>query len=425
MRWLWLGLSMCVGCNEAKMVRYTQVILGSTPLPQVAGTGAALEFTVREDGDLPAVGLALHFAAGQHGSVSPDPATTDGNGVAHVVWTLGKTPVPQKLTLSRGWPNPVGPDLLSAGLEETWSVDATLPQPWTTETWGDVETVLKDVQGSTEDLAFGPDGLVMGQPGGLLQVDAQGHATPKVLKGDPIEGPLGMAYDTKGNLWVADSKGHALRKVAADGTVSTIAAVTVQMPNDVAVDAQGRVWVTDTCGGTLQRYDPAAGKVDATLKFDGAQDGGPNGATVDAQGSVWMTTENTVLFCKVPGEVEDPVASLYRIDLDAQGQPKAPVAVLAHFAFSGDGLTLDAEGNLYVIFDLEKDFALTESTVFFIAKGTTAPVRFLTATDRTFANVVFGKGSYGKTQLFLSLVAVPPFTTARGLQRFDVGIPGP
>lgn len=412
MRWWMLGLAVCAACETTTSGKgsLTPVLPGP---PTVAGTTGAVQVQVQTSDGQTGVGTLVQFSVALGGGKVAHPIATNLHGIATVDWTLGPAPILQRLKAT------------AEGATVDLDVTATLPQPWTTETWGDVEAVLKDVPGSTEDLAFGPGGLVMGKPGGLLQVDAQGHATAKVLTGDAIEGPLGLAYDAHGTLWVADNKGHALRKVAKDGTVATVAAVTVQMPNDVAVDAKGRVWITDTCGGTLQRYDPALDKVDATVKFDGAKDGGPNGVTVDAQGSVWMTTENTVLFCKVPGEIEDPVASLFRIDLDAQGQPKAPVAVLSHFAFSGDGLTFDGEGNLYVIFDQEKDFALTESTVYVLAKGSTTPVRFLTATDRTFANVVFGKDSYGATQLYLSLVAVPPFTTLRGLQRFDAGVTGP
>lgn len=76
-----------------------------------------------------------------------------------------------------------------------------------------------------------------------------------------FSGPVGGAYDAAGNLYVADSGANLVRKVAPDGTVTTVAggggtatcsfsgsatAVQLSGPKDVAVDAAGNVYIADT-----------------------------------------------------------------------------------------------------------------------------------------------------------------------------------
>ncbi len=70
--------------------------------------------------------------------------------------------------------------------------------------------------------------------------------------------PAGLAFDAKGRLLVADASNHAVRRVAADGTVTTVAgsgnagvsnglgaSATFREPGGVAVDAAGAIFVAD------------------------------------------------------------------------------------------------------------------------------------------------------------------------------------
>lgn len=390
-------------------------------LPTVAATSGPLNVAVKTPTGAAAAGALVTFqVALGGGKVEPASVTADPAGNATTTWTLGPAPVLQRVQVQ------------AEGTAIGIQVAATLPQPWTPETFGDIEAYLKSAQidGSTEDLAFAPDGLLqMAVPGGILQVDASGKTTPRPLTGEPLVGPLGMAFDAQGVLWVADSKGKALRRVATDGSVSTAATgdgvAPFKMPNDVAIDAQGRVWLTDTCLGEMVRYDPALAKVDRVVVFDATQVGGPNGVTVGADGRVWVTTENNVLFCgSTVLDVQAPVAALFVVPPDKP----VPQLIAGKMGLFGDGLAFDHEGNLYVLFDREHDFQLTESSVwvFTIAgqAGKVPPQRLLSAGDRLFANLAFGTGAFGTTRMYLSLLAVPPFTTARGLQRFELGIAG-
>lgn len=399
--------------------------------PTVAGATGTVTMLLKDLAGKPVAGATVDWKAPLGGGkVSSAASVSNGAGLAKVDWTLGPAPVKQQLlgAVSSGALQGVG-----ASLE----VVASLPQPYTPDTWGDVEAALDaaKIDGSTEDLAFGPDGLLhLGLPGGLATVDASGKTTLRKLSGDAIVQALGLAFDGAGTLWVADSKGHALRKVSPAGEVTTVltkvADADLAMPNDVAVDSQGRIWLTDSCGGKLLRFDPKTGQVDRTYTFDAATEGGPNGLAIGKDGRVWMTTENIALFCGKPVPLQAPVAALFVIRADNTTDP--PVLVKGAMGLFGDGLTFDDQDNLYAIFDREKDLALTESTVWLFTPqaqaGKAEPVRFLSAPDRVYANCVFppaaAKG-FGPTQLYLSLLAVPPFTTARGLARFDTGIAGP
>lgn len=79
--------------------------------------------------------------------------------------------------------------------------------------------------------------------------------------------PGGLALDPSGNLLVADSGNHTLRRIAPDGTVTTLAgspgltgsldglgaAARFNTPFGVAVDATGNAFVTDTLNHTVRR----------------------------------------------------------------------------------------------------------------------------------------------------------------------------
>ncbi len=85
--------------------------------------------------------------------------------------------------------------------------------------------------------------------------------------------PSGLAVDSAGNLYIADTGNHTIRKMATDGTVTTIAgsvgtagsadgaaaAATFTGPYDLAFDASGTLWIADgsirtLSGGTVATW---------------------------------------------------------------------------------------------------------------------------------------------------------------------------
>lgn len=109
-----------------------------------------------------------------------------------------------------------------------------------------------DMNGITSTLAGGVEGY------------AEGRGTAAAFNT-----PSGIALDAAGNLYVADTGNNAIRKVTPDGTVSTLAgdglagdrdgkgaAAQFNGPIGVAVDAAGVVYVADTYNDRIRRIAP-------------------------------------------------------------------------------------------------------------------------------------------------------------------------
>jgi len=103
--------------------------------------------------------------------------------------------------------------------------------------------------------------------------------------------PSGIALDGAGNVFVADTGNNVIRRIAVDGTVSTIAGdgqrgfadgparqARFDAPMGIAVDAGGRVFVADTYNDRIRVIDPD-GQV-RTLA------GGPEPGLLDGAGAL-------------------------------------------------------------------------------------------------------------------------------------------
>ena len=125
-----------------------------------------------------------------------------------------------------------------------------------------------------------------------------GSNTPKVLGDDGpafaagLLAPSGIVLDAAGNLYIADTFHNRVRKVAVNGTITTIAgtgdlgytgdggpatAAVLALPTAVTVDGAGNVFFTDALNGRVRRVS-AAGVITTVggnggLGFSG--DGGP------------------------------------------------------------------------------------------------------------------------------------------------------
>jgi len=116
------------------------------------------------------------------------------------------------------------------------------------------------------------------------------------------------------NIFIADSRNNRVRKIAQDGTISTIAgsgaagssgnggaatAAALNNPASVAVDGQGNVYIADTLNNQVRKVTPA-GIISAAAGsgvLGGAGDGGPaiqatfyypTGVTVDSLGNLFI-----------------------------------------------------------------------------------------------------------------------------------------
>lgn len=109
--------------------------------------------------------------------------------------------------------------------------------------------------------------------------------------------PSGLALGPAGDLYVADTGNDAIRRIAADGTVSTIAGPDAGLhgPVGVAVGQRGRIVVADTYNDRIVSVEP--GGVVTPLAGNGVpgfEDGPdarfhtPCGVAVDAAGNIYV-----------------------------------------------------------------------------------------------------------------------------------------
>jgi sugar lactone lactonase YvrE len=120
--------------------------------------------------------------------------------------------------------------------------------------------------------------------------------------------PSGVAVDAAGTLYVADTGNHAIRRVAPDGTVTTIAgdgsagfqdgagqSARFNAPIGIAVDRAGALLVADSCNDRIRLVD-SAGAV-RTLAGDGTAglaDGSAASARFDTPTGVLVSPDGRV-----------------------------------------------------------------------------------------------------------------------------------
>ncbi len=417
------------GPTDASGVTGEMLSLVSTlPATATAGTVLSVELELTLDGAT--VAGASVTAEVTAGGGAAEAAVTDAAGRATVQWTLGVVPVDQRLVLA-------APGSGDGSATLSLEVRAQRDAPLASEPFGDVAGFLAaaGIDASTEDLVFAGDRVVLGAPGGLLQVMPDAEVSWIPLTGQAVERGWGIAVDPEGSLWLVDAGDQVLLKVSVSaeggGDVELVLDSDGEQPfkglNDVEVGPDGKVYATDPCLGRIIRYDPAAGAIDAVHDFDLETEGGPNGMAWDAQGRLHVTTENTLILCPTsPVEAfDEPLAGIYRMAPDEAGFGTHE-AIAAGVGTFGDGATFDADGNLYAIFDTVDGLALGQSAVVVLPGGEAPPEVLVVAEDVVYANLAFGHGAFGETTLYLALLYVPVFTpdTSRGLQRVDLGVRG-
>jgi uncharacterized protein (TIGR03437 family) len=126
--------------------------------------------------------------------------------------------------------------------------------------------------------------------------------------------PFGVAVDAGGNLYIAEFANNRVRKVGSDGTISTLAGngvsgysgdggqaagAMLNGPQGVAVDSLGNVYIADTANNRVRRVAPngtittVAGNGVAGYSGDGgsavnAQVGNPVAVAVDTTGNLFI-----------------------------------------------------------------------------------------------------------------------------------------
>lgn len=242
------------------------------------------------------------------------------------------------------------------------------------------------VDGSLADIRLrSPEGVVMDAAGNLVITDRGNNRIRRITPGGIMttvagadaagyaDGDAGnarfrlpwrSAVDAAGNIIVADRDNHCIRRIAPDGTVSTIAgtgtagfadgdnhAARFNQPLDVAVDAAGNIYVADNLNHRIRRIAPD-GTV-STLAGNGTAafaDGNgteaslrnPSGIDIDAEGNVLVADRLNHRIRRIT-----PQGVVTTIAGEGTKGFSDGEALLSRFA-DPYGITTDSKGNIII-----------------------------------------------------------------------------
>ena len=191
-----------------------------------------------------------------------------------------------------------------------------------------------------DSLLLQAEGLAADRDGNLYISDAQSHRVRQIspegiirtIAGTGISGfagdggpavvaqlsaPYGLAVDTLGNVFIADLGNHRIRRVARDGTISTVSAQTsFRAPRNLATDASGNLYVSDFESGFVYKIGLSGiAAVVAVLKY-------PAGLAVDRNGALYIGETGTHLVRKLENGTIRTVTTVTTptgLAFDAQG----------------------------------------------------------------------------------------------------------
>jgi sugar lactone lactonase YvrE len=176
--------------------------------------------------------------------------------------------------------------------------------------------------------------------------------------------PLSVATDPSGTVFVADSFNHKIRKIANDGTVTTLAgsgvigsadgagqSASFNYPTGIATDARGNIYVADSGNFKVRVVSPAGnvtslagsgsiGSVDAT--GTSASFSNLGGLALDAAGNVYVadTGNNTIRKITQSGNVTTIAGT------GAVGASNGSALSATFFGLSG--IAVDSSGTVYI-----------------------------------------------------------------------------
>jgi uncharacterized protein (TIGR03437 family) len=215
----------------------------------------------------------------------------------------------------------------------TYSVATLAGSDWVGDQGPAIQALLSQAEGLTTDAA-----------GNLYISEAQGHRVRQVspagvirtiagtghpgFAGDggpaaaaQLNSPYGLTFDIRGNLYIADLGNARVRRVAPDGTITTVAAAPLVSPRNLAADSAGNLYISDFDGQRVYKIG-----VDGALASYVARLNYPTALAVDHSGVLYIANSGSHLVLKFDRGVLTPVAA----------------------AATPTGLAFDASGALYI-----------------------------------------------------------------------------
>jgi len=195
--------------------------------------------------------------------------------------------------------------------------------------------------------------------------------------------PEGPAFDTEGNLYLVSMGNGDILRVTPDGGVSLLAN-TGGAPNGLAFGPDGLLYVAEARHRAILRVDRAGTIAILLMEAEGEPFRAPNDLCFDPRGGFYFTDPGSssahtpvgrVFYCPPGGParqvagglcfpnglaltadakalyvVNELAQTMVRFDVQDDGTlgPKQDFAPIRRGGIGGDGMALDAEGNLYV-----------------------------------------------------------------------------
>jgi large repetitive protein len=156
---------------------------------------------------------------------------------------------------------------------------------------------------------------------GIISGFAGNHVATYAGDGGPatsasLNGPWGVTVGPDGQIYIADQNNHSIRKVALDGTITTIAGngtsgfsgdggaasgAVLDSPSATAIDAAGNIYISDAGNNRVRKVNAVTGEIDTVVGSDlesfsgdgGAADAagmyGPYGMALDGTGNLYVS----------------------------------------------------------------------------------------------------------------------------------------
>jgi gluconolactonase len=227
-------------------------------------------------------------------------------------------------------------------------------------------------------------------------------------------GPGGLWIDANDNIYLTATNERQLQRLAPDGTLTVVAEgfeadpAATTGPNDVTVSTGGTAYFTDPKGyqgeaapGTIYRVDSSG----AVSVFDDTVVG-PNGILLSPDDRTLYVAQNSAT----------TTANLVRWRLDENGVAVGDKEIVATIeSCIGDGMTVDANGNVWVT-------CYSFGTAHLIDVATGETIEQVTTEQKALTNCTFGKGADSHS-LYLSSSDMERVTGY--VYRATVTTPGP
>lgn len=191
-----------------------------------------------------------------------------------------------------------------------------------------------------------------------------------------IRTPVGIGLDSAGNIYISEQQNHIIRKIAKDGTISTLAGngsagfagdgmpaaqSVLNTPASLIVDASDNIIWSELNNYRIREYDAASGNV-ITIAGTGTQgilnDNGPaTSAQIGTAGGFSFAPNGDLLFVdasngkvrKISSGNISSIAGTGTPGFGGDGGPAANATFFFQNGGSANGMTaVDSQGNIYI-----------------------------------------------------------------------------